>query len=513
MAELTIGDAFVRSVNNYPSKTALIFESRRLTYSELNQRVNQLANGLLALGYQKGDKLSVLLHNGIEITEVVLACAKTGIIAVPISTRFKESEVQYIIEQSDSRGIIFEDEFLPIMESLYHNVQLKEYIRVGYGSSEKDLYKNYEEFLHTQPLAEPNIDIHETDTWYIGYTSGTTGFPKGAIISHRTRVLHILYKIIEYGLSDEDVQMLVMPQFHSNGLTYGVLGLVLGNTVFIMKQFDAEKVLVSIEREGLTYSSMVPTMYNMILNLPNEIKSIYDVSSMRVLISSSSPLLTVTKEGILGYFHSSKLFEFYGSAEAGIATVLKPQDQYRKIRSVGKPMFGIKVKLLDDAGNEVPQGEVGELYSFGPVTDGYYKMPDKTEESFRNGWFSAGDLARVDDEGYFYIVDRKKDMIISGGENIYPVEIEEVLSKHPSVQEVAVIGIPNNIWGEQVHALIVCRDCITEEEIIDFCRDKMAGFKRPRSVEFVQSLPKSPTGKILKRIIREKYWEGKEAKI
>lgn len=510
--QLTVGGMLSRSAKLYPEKIALKCENRSITFSELNKRVNQLGNGLLSIGYKKGDKLSIVLPNSIEMVEVLFACAKIGVIAVPINIRLQSQEIEYIVQQSDSKGIIISEEFINLVEPIIEKLSFDNR-GIIVGNHRKDDMYAYEQVINMGDSKEPPVEIMETDTWYLGYTSGTTGLPKGVILNHRTRILPILFN--EFGFNSDDIQLLVMPMFHSNGIGFSLTAICRGATTVILKKFDPEEVLQTIHEERITFASMVPTMFNMILNLPENVKNRYDVSSVRLLVSSSAPLLTTTKERVLEFFKEMELIEFYGSSEAGIVTYLEPEDQYRKVRSVGKPGSFVKVKLLDENGNEVKPGEIGELFSFGPCADGYYKLEKETKEAFRDGWFSAGDMAMMDEEGYFYIVDRKKDMIISGGENIYPVEIEEVLSKHPAVYEAAVIGIPNELWGEQVHALIVLKPGanVSGEEIIEYSRTKLAGYKIPRSVEFVEDLPKNPTGKILKRILREKYWKTAERNI
>lgn len=513
-AQLTVGDALLNSVRKYPGKTAILFEGRRFTYAEFNGRVNRLANALLELGLRKGDRVAVLLGNCSEIVEVLMACGKSGLVAVPVNFRFVAREIEYVLNQSGASVLIVGEEFIPRVEAGKGSFETVErYIAVASGPVAGMV--DYERLLAMSSAAEPGVVVHESDPWYIGYTSGTTGFPKGAVLSHRARVLPALYAAVEYGLDDTDVDLMTMPLFHSNGITFTFLGLLLGNTVFIMRNFDAAAVLAAVDEHKLTYASLVPTMYSMMLALPQETRAKYDLTSMRVLISSSSPLLTKTKEDILRFFPSSELNEFYGSSEGGIVTNLKPRDQMRKTRCVGPAMFGVQVKLLDEDGREVAPGEVGELYSKGPCFSEYHRMPEATAKAYRDGWFSAGDLARMDEDGYFYIVDRKTDMIISGGENIYPVEVEEVLARHPAVQEIAVIGIPHEKWGESVHAVVVRQEsaAVTAQDIIDFCTDRLAPYKRPRSVEFAESLPKNPTGKILKRVLRAARWASEEATI
>ena len=512
--QLTIGEALLNSATRSPNKTAVVFEDRQFTYAQLNERVNRLANALVAMGLTKGDHVAVLLGNCNEIVELLMAAAKNGMIAVPVNFRFVATEIEYVINQSGAKALIVGEEYLDRVAAARHNLAtVQHYIAVC--ATPVEGMHDYARLLDAHSAAEPHCEIGEDDPWYIGYTSGTTGFPKGAIVSHRARIIPALFMAVEYGLQDTDVELLTMPLFHSNGITFVMLGLYLGNTVVILRSFDAQEVLRSIDRRKLTYVSMVPTMYAMILGLPADTKARYDVSSMRVLISSSAPLLTKTKEEILQFFAASQLNEFYGSSEGGIVTNLKPRDQMRKTRCVGQAMFGVQVKLLDEQGNEVPTGQVGELYSLGPCFTEYHRMPDATRKAFRDGWFSAGDMARKDEEGYYYIVDRKNDLIISGGENIYPAEVEEVLSRHPAVKELAVVGIPDEKWGESVHAVVVPHEGSNAraEEIIGFCEGRLARYKRPRSVEFVDELPKTPTGKILKRVIRDKRWAGQGVKI
>jgi len=513
-AQLTVGELLLNSVIKFPNKTAVIFEERSYSFAQFNARVNRLANGLLGMGFKRGDHIAVMLGNCSEILEVMFAVAKNGMIAVPVSFRFVAAEVEYAVNQSDSQAFIVGEEFLDIVASA--RPRLKAVSRfVAIASKPVQGMDDYEQLLARSSDAEPEVRVCETDPWYIGYTSGTTGFPKGAIASHRARTLPALFVALEYGLRDTDVELMTMPLFHGNGIMFSLCGLILGNTVFIMRRFDAEGVLRAAHEHGVSYGSLVPTMYSMILNLPEETKAKYNVGSMRVLISSSAPLLTKTKEEILAFFPNAELNEFYGSTEAAPVTNLKHRDQMRKIRSVGQATFGCKVKLLDAEGSEVAAGEVGELYCFSHAFEEYYKMPQATADAFRGDWVSVGDMARMDEEGYFYIVDRKKDMIISGGENVYPTEIEEVLSHHPGVRELAVIGVPDEKWGEAVHAVIVPREGsgITVADIMAYCQGRLAGYKRPRSVEFVDSLPKNPTGKILRRVIREKHWVGHEVKI
>ena len=501
---LTLAESLLSSVRKYPDKTAIVFEDRRFTYREFNDRVNRAANALLALGLQKGDRVALLMGNCNEMAEMLMAVGKCGMVAVPVNFRFSAPEIEYVVRQPGCKAFFVANEYADQVGGIRTRLpDVRSYVVVG-PAAVKDM-DDYEGLLAASSPAEPGIAVGDDDPWFIGFTSGTTGFPKGAVLTHGGRTMPALYIAIEYGLRDTDVGLVVMPLFHSNGFSFTHMGLMLGNTVVIMRNFDPERVLRAIEQHRLSYVSMVPTMYTRILALPAEVMSRYDVSSMRVFISSSAPLLTRTKEDILKFFPSSELNEFYGSTEAGIVTNLKPRDQMRKTRCVGQPVFGIQVKILNAEGNEVAPGEVGELYSLGPCFQRYDGLPEATERVFRDGWFTAGDLARVDEEGYVYIVDRRTDLILSGGENIYPAEIEDVLVRHPGIAELAVIGIPHPIWGEAVHAVIVAtgQEPITLDALDEFCKGRLANYKRPRSIELVDSLPKTATGKILRRTLKD----------
>ncbi|MBI2877015.1 MAG: AMP-binding protein, partial [Candidatus Tectomicrobia bacterium] len=288
----------------------------------------------------------------------------------------------------------------------------------------------------------------------------------------------------------------------------------IGGTVLIKDKFEARDALKTIQDEKVTTGFIVPTMYNLMMTLPQEELKSYDVSSMRVIISAAAPLHTKTKEWILDYFSNASLSEAYGATELGICTNLKHRDQRRKIRCVGQGVFGYEMKLLDEDGNPVKQGEPGILYATGPcMLDGYYKNPKATEENSAGPWFTVGDIVKEDEEGYYYVVDRKSDMVISGGVNIYPVEIDNCLMSHPKVADVAVIGVPDELWGESLKAFVVLRpgETCTAEELIEHCRQNLAPYKKPKSVDFVPELPRNPSGKILKRVLRDQFWKGQES--
>jgi acyl-CoA synthetase (AMP-forming)/AMP-acid ligase II len=509
---LNLGQMVKMNAKKFPNHVAIKDKDRSFTYPELNKRVNKLAHSLLSLGLKKGDKFAVLLENSIEIVEAYLAAAKTGLVVAPVHFRFVGREVLNLMDNSDAEAFIVHDEFTPIVNSIkkdLKNIPSDRYIVVG---EKVNGYKEYEEFIKDSPDTEPDIDIDCKDPWIILYTSGTTGIPKGVVRSHESYIAFFLINAVDLGFNEHDVCLNVMPLYHVNSTFYTFLFFYLGGTAYIhpARHFNADEILDIIEKEKITFISLIPTHYNLILNASDKAKK-RDVSSIRKLLCSSAPVTKSMKKEIMKFFPGVELYEAYGSTEAGLVTLLKPEDQMRKLGSIGYEAVGTDcVKLLDENGNEVGVDEIGELYSRGPMMfEEYHKMPEKTASSFRGEWFSAGDMAKRDEDSFFYIVDRKDNMIITGGEHVYPSEVQEIVSTHPDVFDVAIIGLPHEKWGEQVTAVVVPRKSakVNEETIIDYCKDKMAGYKRPKKVIFIkdEEMPRTATGKILHRVLREKF--------
>jgi acyl-CoA synthetase (AMP-forming)/AMP-acid ligase II len=510
---LNLGQNLKVNAKKFPATVALKDSKRAFTYPEVNRRVNKLAHSLLSLGLEKGDKVAVLLENSIEIVEVYLATAKTGLVIVPINFRLVGPEVEYIVKNSDARALVVHDEFTPCVDGIKRNladIKPESYIVVG---EERDGYREYESFIQGAPDSEPQVQVEPEDTWILIYTSGTTGTPKGVVRSHESHISFYLINAVDFGFNEHDVCLNIMPLCHINSTFFTFTFTYVGGTAYIhpARSFRAEEILEIVEREGITFISLIPTHYALILNVSEEATK-RDVSSMRKLLCSSAPVSKDMKLAIMDFFPGVELYEAYGSTEAGIVTVLKPEDQLRKLGSIGFESLGTDlIKILDEEGNEVRVGETGELYSRGPMLfDEYYKLPEKTAGSFRGEWFTAGDMAQRDEDGFFEIVDRKDNLIITGGEHVYPSEVEKVLGSHPEVLDAAVIGLPHEKWGEAVTAVVIPRDPENppaEEELMAFCRSKMAGFKRPQAIYFIsqEEMPRTGSGKVLHRALRKRY--------
>lgn len=507
---MNLGQNLKMNAGKYPTTVALKDKDRSFTYPELNQRVNRLANGLTSMGLAKGDKVAVFMENSIEIIEIYLATAKTGIIAVPINFRLVGKEVAYIVDNSDAKALIVDDEFAPIIQEIkadLTNIPAENYITVGKSVPGFQLY---DQVVASAPDHEPDAVVNPQDTWILIYTSGTTGKPKGVIRSHESHIAFYLINAIDFGFTRNDICMNVMPLCHINSTYFTFTFLYIGGSVYVhpARSFRAEEILQIIEREKITFISLIPTHYNLILSVDSSART-SDVRSIKKLLCSSAPVRKSVKKAIMEFFPGVELYEGYGSTEAGIVTVLKPEDQLRKLGSIGCESLGTeRIRILDENGWEVPTGQVGELYSKGPMLfDRYYKLPEKTASAFNNGWFSAGDMARRDEDGFYEIVDRKDNMIITGGEHVYPSEVEEIIGNHPDVFDVAVISVPDEKWGELVMAVVIPRNPIDEKQLLDWCKDKMAGYKRPKNIVLIspEEMPRTGTGKILHRVLRERY--------
>jgi len=476
-----------------------------------------LANALTGIGLTKGDRVCVLAYNCVEWLEIYAAAALGGFVAVPINFRLVGPEIAYIAQNCEARALIVQDELLDAVESVRSELPVPAGNFILFGSGRPAAgYRAYEDLIAQARDTRPDAPFSVDDPWTLMYTSGTTGKPKGAIRSHRGSAMLALVTEVEMRLSRRDAALLVMPMCHANSLFFFGAFAYCGAacTVYSRKSFDPEHLLLTLADGGATFTSLVPTHYIMMLALPAAVRARYNVDAVTKLMISSAPARRETKLAAMEYFRNSGLFELYGSTECGWVTMLQPEEQLSKLGSVGRETVGSRpIKLLDANGDDVPPGETGELYSCNPQTfDGYWKLPEKTRQAFRGDYCTVGDLARRDEDGYLYLVDRKSNMIISGGENVYPSEVETMLGAHPRIKDVAVIGVPDAKWGERVHAVIILHDGErpAQDGILDWCKDRIASYKRPRSVSFIEEdqMPRTATGKILHRVLRARFETG-----
>ena len=496
-----------------PDKYAGRDSRRSITYRQWDERSNRLANALTGLGLHKGDRVAVLAYNCIEWLEIYVALGKAGLIAVPVNFRLTADEIRYIAEDSGAAAFIVQDELAGGVEQIRNDLEIapKCYIWFG-GSTTPSNYQSYESLIAAGKPSPPTVDVAPSDPWAIMYTSGTTGKPKGAIRSHASHSSLGLVVAYDMGLARDDTGLIVMPMCHVNSFYFMSAYATIGGSCYVYDRasIDPEHLLRTMAEQGAAFTSLVPTHYIMMLGLPAAVKARWDVSKVRKLLISSAPARRETKLAILEYFGNSQLFEGYGSTEAGFVTLLRPDEQLTHLGSIGREVTCCgRLRLLDDDGADVPEGEPGELFSHTPfVFDGYWKLPEKSAEAFRGPYCSVGDMARRDEHGFYYLVDRKSNMIISGGENVYPSEVESLLGQHPAVKDVAVIGVPHEKWGESVHAVVIVHDDhrVAGDELVEWCRTRIAGYKRPRSVSFIREdeMPRTATGKILHRALRDR---------
>jgi len=489
-----------------------------LTFAELERQANRLANVLLDLGATRGSKVVWCGQNSIGVATAMNACRKIGAIAVPLNYRLSPDEAAYVTDHSDTSIVYVDAEFAPLFERIRPEIPKVQTVLV-YDGEPLPGQLSADALMAAASDTEPPVPDTTEAAGSMIYTSGTTGKPKGALRRGLGDPAQILAMVQVYGLHAGLIYLTTGPLYHSGPGGFMAIGQALGMTVVLQRRFDPEDWLRLVDTYKVSYTFSAPTPIRMITNLPDEVKARYDRSSMKVMVANAAPWSMTLKHAYLRDFPEDSLFEVYGSTELGVNTILRPEDQLRKPGSCGQPAPGVEIKLFDDDGNEVTgigPDHPGELYvRSNSVFADYYKQHDKFLADQRHGYQTVGDIAYRDEEGYFFICDRKKDMIISGGMNVYPAEIEGALEEHPDIMEAAVFGIPSEEWGELVHATVVARDHsgLTEEDVRAFAREHLASYKIPRSVAFVDELPKTGSGKILKRELRAPYWAGQERKV
>ncbi len=517
---MLISDIPRKNARLYPDRVALIDGDIRITFSEFNQRVNCLAHVILDLGLSKGDRVAVLNQNEYHYIELYFACAKAGTPIVPLNFRSNSKELAYIINDSGAKLIFFGSNYLHLVEETKaHTPGVTGLISVDQKISG---FLFYEDLIKDSNPAEPGVAVEEDDIVVLGYTGGTTGLPKGVMTTHRNLISSCFHAAIGQGLKPGNIFLNVPPLFHA-GDAMGMFSFAfIGGANVILTGFSPEAVLKNIEQHQVTHVLLVPAMIFAILQYPRV--SDFNLKSLECIIYGTAPMpLDPLKRAI--QLLRCDFLQVYGTTETFVhMSVLLPEDhvlegtpeQIRRISSAGREVIGVEARIVDDDDREVPIGEVGEIIVRGHnVMKGYWKLPELTGETLRNGWYHTGDLGKMDEGRYIYIVDRKKDMIISGGENIYPKEIEDVLFQHPEVAEAAVVGIPDDYWGEAINALVVKKtgSSVTEADLFEHCKQNLASFKKPRSIEFVDALPRSAAGKVLKHEIRAQYWRNRDRKV
>jgi fatty-acyl-CoA synthase len=490
-------------------RTAFIGGGRSYTYEEFNRRVNRVADRLLAAGLKKEDRVAAMLFNCTEFMEIYFACAKLGLIFIPLNFRLTAAELSDIFEDTGTRALFFHGEFAGTMGELLGLYSQTLQAVVAAGDNLPDFATEYESWLEGSSEEEPEVpkppDLE--DPQLIMYTSGTTGRAKGAVLPHRKTFWNTFNDALELLFDIDAVSLVAIPLFHSGGLNIITMPtFYTGGTIILQKFWNPEGALQIISQHKVTHFGAVPTMLQMMLDVPSF--SAYDLGSLKGVGIGGSPASRELLDRIVENMRVPLLIQVFGCTETSIVLSCSNME---KIGSAGIPMFHAEVKVLNEEGKEVVpgSGEVGEICSRGPyVMLGYWNMPEETAEALKDGWFHYGDLATVDEDGYVYIVDRKKDMIISGGENVYPAEVEKVLMEHTKISDVAIIGAADEKWGEVGHALVLPQspeDPVSLEDIEAFCEGKLARYKIPKKVTNVEAIPRTLTGKILKKDLRKQY--------
>jgi len=499
---------------NRPNSPAVIFEERTLKWQDLWLRSNRLANAYLQLGLTKGDRVQILLPNCLEFPEIIMAGNKAGLINTSGNYRLTGSELLYQLNDCKARAlVIYSAEQYERISAIRNELPELEHVIVISDTPATEAI-SYESLLNDASSEDPRMDVLPEDIGLFMYTSGTTGFPKGVMRSVGSIDAGSESMSIELGLTSDDIFLAAAPMYAAATVGCVSSALFSGGTVVVMPHFDPSLVLQYIERYKISWIFMVPIMYEWVLDQPPEVLGEVDISSLRHVIACGAPLHNKTAERMVKFFKEAAVSNWLGASELGYMAYYDYKKGLKAEGCVGKPIYGIELEIFDEKGSPLEKGHPGVLYARGKTLfDGYFNREESTREAFlEGGWGTVGDVAIQDAEGDFFIVDRKNDMIISGGINVYPVEIEQVIQKIEGVEDNAVIGVPDEKWGESVKALVVKKpgSTLTSEDIVSACKKYLAGFKVPKSVEFIDIIPRSPIGKTLKKELRKKYWEGKE---
>ena len=498
-----IASLFKQTAQKLPDKVAIEFEEQRVTFKEIDLHANKVANAFQSIGIVKGDKVAQYMPNSLELVYSLLGNFKNGSIVVPMNISFKEQEIHHILSDSGAKAVITDMERLPIVKNILNKLpDLKHIIMVD--GNEKEMH-NFHELIKNTSDKEPNVIINDDDHSIIFYTSGTTGKPKGAALNQTNVTSNVKALAQAWKWTEDDIFLLTLPLYHIHGIGVALCGsLYVGNFTILKKKFVAEEVLETIQKRKVTLFMGVPTMYFKLLEVEGLEK--YDFSSMRLFVSGSAPLskdLFYKLKKAFGH----EILERAGMSES-MMNFSNPYNSERIPGSVGPCLPGVKVRITDKNYNDVPVNTEGEILIKGPnVFNGYWNKSHYNKHVFKDGWFVTGDVGKIDEKGYVYLIGRSKDVIISGGINIYPREIEDVIESMPEVKECAVVGIHDKEFGESVKAYVVLNQGtkLADDEIIDYCKENLASFKKPKFVEFLEALPKNTMGKILKEELRKMH--------
>ena len=519
-AVAALGDLVRYHAHLRGDREALLFEDRSTSYAELDRHTSRVANGLLADGLEPGARVAILDKNSDAFFEIVFGCAKANTVSVGVNWRLAAPEVAYVLNDSRARVLFVGPEFYGLAAEVVD--QVPTLVRVVAMEEGHERWQGFRDWRDAQPDGDPEVPVGTADVAVQMYTSGTTGHPKGVQLMHRC--FFDLWRqparpdMAFNEWNDDDVSLVAMPGYHIGGVGWGIMGLRVGARNVVVKEFTPDITLRMIAEQRISKLFMVPAAIRMVLQHPRARE--VDYSSLAFICYGASPIPLDLLREAMEVFRCG-FVQLYGMTETtGSATYLPPEDHdpagNERMRSAGKPFPGVRVKVVDEQGRELPPRQVGEICLASPVNMlGYWNLPEATASTLVDGFVHTGDAGYLDEDGYVYVHDRVKDMIISGGENIYPAEVENALVGHPAVADVAVIGVPDPRWGEAVKAVVVLKPGAeaSADELIGFARNRIAGYKLPKSVDFVAELPRNPSGKILKRELRKPYWQGMERNV
>lgn len=506
------GDMLRRSAERFPNKPAVLWQGAAMSYADLNANANRLANALIDLGVPKGGKVGIVSRNRTEYAVAFFGAARSGAVLVNISVLYAAEELQFVLGKADVEVLLIEDIFVEKLASIRHQLpKLKSVFIIGEAGGEP----GFADLLAIGSDAYPGVTIREDDPFSMTYTGGTTGRPKGVLCSHRNRMITAHTVVVEESIDERDVVGIVTPMFHVAALNIMFQpAMLVGATVTLLSKWNVADFAAMARETGMTAAFMVPTQAAMVISDPA-----FDAANFTTFTKLSfagAPMPDWVQRELLAKLPALKLTQIYGQSEVGVLTALRHWYLPEKLSSIGRQAFNVDVAVVDPDGNPVKPGEIGEIVSRGEnVMLEYYNEPEQTKAFFRHGWGWTGDVGTIDENGFITLVDRSKDMIISGGENVYPKEIENVIYELPAVAECAVFGIPDDKWGEvpAAYVLLKAGEALSEDVLVEHCAAQLARFKRPRVVKFVDAFPKTPIGKIQKNILREPYWKDREKKI